>query len=133
MLNSTTFFKYYYYITPLFFFLDYVWGYEFRIAGLSDPLHRYYYYGFCVLCGLICYFQPVLSNLVTLIESSINILVLIFSVMLPIIMIGNLEEQNGVAIGLSGQRLVNFVLTGSILLYDFYSAQSGPIKQTDLE
>ncbi|MBM2830175.1 MAG: hypothetical protein HW411_965 [Gammaproteobacteria bacterium] len=131
MSNSTTIVKIYYYLTPLFFLLDYVWGQSFRIAGLSDPVHRYYYYGFCILCGLICYFKPVLSYLITMMESSINIFILVLGVMLPIATIGNLEEQEIVSVGLSWQRLINFVLTGSILLYNFYSAQANIIKRPD--
>jgi hypothetical protein len=129
MISPTTILRFYYYITPIFYLLDSTWGQVFRIAGFGDPIHRLYYYGFCLLCGMVCNLKSSSSALIAIFESSVNMLVLLLSVMIPIISVGNHIDGNLNSIGLAGQRLFNFLLTGSILICSFYiSMQSSKNK-----
>jgi len=122
-MTTAHFLKLYYYITPLFLLIDLLWEQVFRVAGFNDPIYRYYYYGVCTFCALVCYLKPRFLTLITLMESSVNMMILIFSVMLPIFSAGNMLENGNNEIGLSGQRLINFILMGSLISYSFYSSQ----------
>ena len=114
--------KLYYYITPVFVFIDIFWDQTFRAAGINEPLFRYYYYGFCFLCALLCYFRPCLSSIITLVESSINMTILMLGIILPIVMLGNRVESGEIEAGLSVQKLIAFILSGSLICYSFYTA-----------
>ena len=127
-MSKVHFFQYYYYLTPVFLVADFLWGQSFRVAGLNDPVYRYYYYGFCLACAAFCYFTPRLSSLVTLFESSINMTILVLSIMLPIINVGNSLDAGGGEIGISTQRLINFIFVGSLICYSFYNSLTG-LKQ----
>jgi len=48
---------------------------------------------------------------------------LLAGVMIPIVRMGNLAGDTAVDAGISGYTVVNFLLTGGILLSVFYSAQ----------
>ena len=56
-------------------------------------------------------------------ESSINLLILLAGVMIPIVRLGDLAGDTTVSAGISGYNVVNFPLSGGILLAVFYSAQ----------
>lgn len=118
---SERIFSIYYYLTPVFILIDLVAGKSFRAAGLELPF-RYYYYGLCLLCALLCYAKPALSALVTLFESSTNMLVLLLGVMLPIFNIEQAVENNATDIGLAGERLINFLLSGSMIAWSFHAS-----------
>lgn len=124
-MSKVHFFQYYYYLTPLFFIADFLWDQSFRVAGLGDPVYRHYYYGFCLACAMVCYLTPRLSSLVTLFESSINMAILVLGIMLPVINAGNTLEAGGSEIGLSVQRLINFIFAGSLICYSFYNSLAG--------
>ena len=116
--------KFYYFLTPVFFILDSVWEQTFRVAGLENQTYRYTYYGLCLICALICALNQYLSVIVSLLESGINMLILIMSVMLPVFTAGQNVERDIISIGLNGQKLINFILIGSLICYSFYAAQS---------
>jgi len=111
----------YYYCTPLFVLADYLLGLDFRVSGLHAPAYRLGYYGFCVLCALLLWSRPRLSPLVGMGESSVNLAILMVSVMLPVLRPD--PEGSGPYIGLQGANIINFILTGGVLLATFYSAQ----------
>jgi hypothetical protein len=111
----------YYYSTPLFMLADSLLGLAFRISGLHAPGYRFAYYGFCMLCALLLWYRPRLSPLVGMGESSVNLAILMVSVMLPI-MRPDLDG-NGAHPGLQGMNILNFILTGGVLLAAFYTAQ----------
>ena len=111
----------YYLLTPLFIALDTLFGLTFRASGLTSPELRYLYYGFCLLCALACYWQHRYSALIAMAESSLNLLILLAGVMLPIVRLDNLSGD--MAAGLNADNLVNFLQSGGILLAVFYSAQ----------
>jgi hypothetical protein len=122
-LDNGAWIRRYYLVTPLFFLLDSLFGYSFRISGLPQPGYRYAWYGFCLLCALGCYAAARFSALIAIVESSVNLLILLASVLLPIVYLGDLGEESVPVIGLNGDNILNFLLTGGILLSVFYSAQ----------
>jgi len=78
--------RWYFYITPLFILLDYIFGINVRVSALETmPLYKNLYYGFCILCGICMYIIPRYSAVVALFESSINIIMLVLSIYLPFI------------------------------------------------
>ena len=111
----------YYFSTPLFVLADSLLGLDFRISGLHVPGQRLAYYGFCMLCALLLWFRPRLSPLVGMGESSVNLAILMVSVMLPILRPE--LDGNGDYAGLQGMNIINFILTGGVLLAAFYTAQ----------
>jgi hypothetical protein len=111
----------YYFSTPLFVLADSLPGLDFRVSGLHTPGYRLVYYGFCLLCALLLWFRPRLSPLLGMGERSVNPAILMASVMLPILRPG--LDGSGAYIDLQGENIINFILTGGVLLAAFYSAQ----------
>ena len=117
----------YYLGTPLFMLADSLLGLDFRIAGLDTPGYRLVYYGFCMLCALLQWYRPRLSPLVGMGESSVNLAILMISVMLPVLRPG--LDGSGAYPGLKGMQIINFILTSGVLLAAFYSAQQRLLQQ----
>ncbi|MGB7930857.1 MAG: hypothetical protein WCH04_01295 [Gammaproteobacteria bacterium] len=113
----------YYLLTPLFIVLDALFGLNFRVSGLTSPELRYLYYGLCLLCALACYWRSRYSALVAIAENSVYLLILLAGVMLPIVRLGDLAGDTAASAGISGYNVINFLLSGGILLVVFYSAQ----------
>jgi len=113
----------YYLLTPLFIVLDALFGLNFRVSGLASPELRYLYYGICLLCALACYWQSRYNALIAMAESSANLLILLTGIMIPIVRPGDLTGDTAASAGISGDHLVNFLLSGGMLLAVFYSAQ----------
>jgi len=78
--------KFYYYITPLFILLDYFGRLSVRAAVLdTTPIYKNLYYGFCIFCAVGIHIRPQLSAVVALLDSTIIVLMTVFSVFLPYI------------------------------------------------
>ena len=85
---KNSFARWYFYITPGFILLDYTMGINVRVSALDTmPLYKNIYYGFCILCGICVYIIPRYSAVVALLESSINIIMLVLGIYLPYIRI----------------------------------------------
>jgi hypothetical protein len=68
----------------------------------------------------------VLANPVPLIamaESSVNLLILLASIMIPIVRPGDLTGGTATRAGFGGNTVINFLLSGGILPAVFYPAQ----------
>ncbi|MDQ2070660.1 hypothetical protein [Natronospira bacteriovora] len=109
--------------TPLFLVLDVLFGVEFRAAFLDQSAGRMAWYGLCFGLGLLAWRWPAAGPLLALLESASNLLFLCLSVMLPIFAAGSAIGDSG-PVGLSGQRLLAFVLISVICLVSFYSAKA---------
>ena len=110
----------YYLATPVFFILYYVFDINLRIVipGAADAW-LFVYYTVCFLAGFFAFKSAVTGALFSLFESSINILLLLLSVLMPIYTIGNNPDGIGAAhFGLA--ELMHFLIAGSILLISFY-------------
>ena len=116
--------RWYYYITPLFIVLDYIWGVNVRVNVLdSTPLYKSLYYGFCILCGLGMYIVPQFSAVVALFESTINFTMTVLGLFSPYVQYlytdDVLSADWEVAGALSIERIVNLVLAGSVAIFVF--------------
>lgn len=115
----------YYLATPLFFFVDLLWQAPIRVSFVEDAGTRYAYYLFCMLCGGVCYRWPRIAPLVGLCESSLNILLLVLGALLPLY---RLPEQiladEVVTNPITSTRIINFCLSGLILVISFRSRQA---------
>lgn len=110
----------YYLATPVFFLLHYAFDINLRIVipGAPDGW-LYAYYLFCFVAGFIAFKSALTGALFSLVECTVNISLLLLSVLLPIYALGDGTAGIGnVAFGVP--ELVHFFIAGSILLYSFY-------------
>jgi hypothetical protein len=120
--------KLYYYITPIFILLDYVWGISIRVAVLdSMPPYKNLYYGFCILCGIFVYALPRFTPVVALFESSINFLMTVLAVFMPYIHFITktddfLTADLPTAAGFDTPHIVNILLAGGIAILGFHGS-----------
>ena len=119
--------RWYFYITPLFILIDYIFGLNVRVSALdSTPTYKNLYYGFCILCGICMYIIPRYSAVVALFESSINIIMLVLGIFLPYIrtITALMDDVLGADFkaleeSLKVQPMVNLFIAGSCLILTF--------------
>ena len=117
----------YFYITPLFIFVDYFWGVSVRVSALDSwPLYKNLYYGFCILCGVCMYIIPRYSAVVALFESMINFMMLVLSIFLQYIQtITNLMDDalgadfKAMEDSLTAESMTNLAIVGFCLILTF--------------
>ncbi|MBN2130353.1 MAG: hypothetical protein JW741_12695 [Sedimentisphaerales bacterium] len=125
----------YYFVTPAFILLDYVWGINVRVAVLDEmPLYKSLYYGLCILCGVIVFFRPGFSAVVALAESSVILLLTLVGVFWPYVQIATLpeEEFDAALAGFTIQRVVNLFLAGFIALVGIYTSKDAVARACGL-
>ncbi len=124
--------RYYLMATPLFFLVDLLFHAPVRIAAIESPGWRYAYYGALVALGVVCRWRPRLAPAAGVLESSVNILLLILAVMLPIFNLGEsfaAGDDPGLAFtGTSGLTVWNFLLSGTVLLLSFRRSQGALLR-----
>jgi hypothetical protein len=114
----------YYWITPLFVVLDWVWGVSVRAAFLPRFEHRLAYYVLCLLCAVVCQREPGAAPYVGLGESSVNLFLLLLGIMLPI-----WQTSDAILAGaalpalMSPAKLVNAMLSGGMIIVSFHRSQ----------
>ena len=112
----------YYLATPLFALLDFVWGVNVRAAGLEalrGP--RYAYYALCLICGVVTYLAPSLTNIIGVAESSVNILVLMLGIIVPYYgMAEQVMSDRPVSNPVTAEHVVNFLISGFVWVSVFY-------------
>ena len=124
---KNSFARWYFYITPLFILLDYILGINVRVSALETmPLYKNLYYGFCIICGICMYIIPRYSAIVALLESSINIMMLVLGIFLPYIrtitaLMDDVLGADFTALEetLKVQPMVNLFIVGSCLILTF--------------
>jgi len=115
----------YYLASPLFFLIGLWWGVEIRVTFIPDPGQRFIYYLVLSALGLLAHFRPRSAPWVALGESSLNLLLIILWILLPIYTLADGVMESG-DIGVPytpGQVLVNGLLAGGFFLLGFYRAQ----------
>lgn len=122
--GTTRFIQFYYIATPLFLGADILFGLDLRVAFLEDAGSRYAWYFACFAMGLIAWHWPVTTPFIGLLESTINILALCLAVYLPILQLASDPIGANGPIGLSGTRLVGFVLIAAVCIISFRAAQA---------
>jgi hypothetical protein len=110
----------YYLSTPVFFLLHFGFDVNLRISipGAADAW-LYAYYALCFLASLVAFRNAVTGALFSLLESSVNILLLLLSVLMPIYTVGHTSESF-VTAAFGVPELLHFLIAGSILLISFY-------------
>ncbi len=111
----------YYLAAPLFAVLDVVFDAPVRAAAIPDRRLRYAYYAATLACGVACHLRPRLAPHIGIGESSVNLLLLVLGVMLPIVQAPMVMLEGGtVDAGLDAAGLVNFALSGTVLVASFH-------------
>ena len=123
--------QWYYLSSPLFFLVGLWWGFEVRVSFLPDPGRRFLYYVLLSALGLLSHFRPRAAPWVALVESSVNLLLIMLWILVPIYSLGDGALESG-AIGVpytATQVLINGLLAGSFFLLGFYRAQGEILKR----
>ena len=109
----------YYLATPVFFILYYFFDINLRLSipGAND-YWLYLYYLVVFIASFIVFKNITAGALFSLIESSINIFLLMLSVLMPVLNFGLDPENSSIGFGLP--ELIHFLFAGSILLQSFY-------------
>ena len=119
----TKFLRVYYLSTPVFIILDIAGDLSVRASGLdTKPTLKYLYYAVCFALGLLCRRSGAMAPVFGLIESSINVLLLVLSVMLPIYETASRVAEGAAMIQPFGpQFFANFAISAVVLCICFYS------------
>lgn len=112
--------KIYYLMTPAFMLLDYGAGLKLRIVFPAEiGSYTILYYAICFIGGFFAFKQTLIAALFCLFESSINILLLLLSIFLPVLSPGQGDgDSPGYSFG--GMDLIHFFIVGAVLLFGFY-------------
>ena len=116
--------QYYYLATPTFIVMDAVFGANIRVAALEHyPFLKYAYYLVCIGCGVVMRVEPRLSPVTALIESSVNIFLLVLGLLAPYYhLISQLSSERMVeADVITSQLVTNFIISGTVWGISFSS------------
>jgi hypothetical protein len=116
--------QYYYLATPIFIVVDAVFGANIRVAALEHyPFLKYAYYIVCIGCGVIMRLEPRLSPVTALIESSVNIFLLILGLLAPYYqLVSQLSSKRMVETDvITSQLVTNFIISGAVWGISFSS------------
>ena len=112
----------FYYLTPIFILMDYVFNFNIRIAGLDGfGTYKKFYYMFCLICAFLIYRFDGYSLIVGFFESILNLLILFIGFLLPyfryasLIADGNFEEVSFY----NSHMIINFMISGFIVILSF--------------
>lgn len=110
----------YYLASPLFFILHYYLNINLRLSiPTASNDWVFIYYLVCFAASFVVFKSILIGAIFALIESSINILLLLLSVMLPIFTIGSGNIEN-INIDFGVPELMHFFIVGFILIKSFY-------------
>jgi hypothetical protein len=114
--------SFYYLATPLFAALDLWAGLPVRAVGLESTALRLGYYALVFALGFVMRARPPLAPVLALVESAGNLTLLMAAVLIPIWSLP--ETLDGGAAAELPARVLNLVLSGSVLVYAFYKSQA---------
>ena len=114
----------YYWATPLFVIVDVYLSAPVRVAALEGSGFRWLYYGALLVFAVICRWRPAWAPGVAMAESAANLFLLVLAVLLPVWdAAARMTPGEPVAGPFDEVGLVNFVVSGSVLLITFYRSQ----------
>jgi len=115
---------FYYFVTPVYLLSDFAFGLNLRVSFLAAaPGLRIFYYLVCFTCGLMSLgrYRRYLP-LAGLVECTLNILLLVLSVMIPVVTLpSRFMAQEDAGLPFSIPFFVNFVVSGIFFIYAFYT------------
>ncbi len=112
MLNSVSVLRVYYAATALFLLLDFAFDVNLRLAFLEPwPGWRALYYVICFGCLALIVSRPVLTLLVTTVESLITLSALLLSTGARVlsVSVNVLETGSGIV---TAEEIINFIIAG---------------------
>jgi len=110
-------FEWFYLATPAFAAADVLWGIPARAAGIPEPQWRMAYYGLLMGCWLLCRRVPASGPFVGLLESSVNLLILLLAILLPIWSAAEHLPAAGGGVALAGPGVwLNLAISGPLLI-----------------
>lgn len=114
--------QWFYWLTPAFVLLDWLMGWNIRVAGLNLDSHRNLYYAVCLGIAGILWWRPAWTTAISLVECSVNFALLIIGVYTGYL--GTLDRAaNGEMVSLFGTAdLINLLLVGSIMIIGIQQA-----------
>jgi hypothetical protein len=117
---------YYLIATPAFALADRFWGISVRAAFLDGwPAARYGYYAVCFGCGLWAWRAPRMARSIAIGESSVNIVLLIFSTMLGYYdVIDKVAADQPVGDFFGPQRAANLAIAAVALMVGYFRSRS---------
>lgn len=118
----------YYLATPVFLLIDLLFHAPLRAAFLPEPGQRWAYYAFCLACGLAAHARPHWTRPIAFTESCVNLFLLALAILLPIWSLVDTIETAAGPPAFGAVRLVNVMLSASILLLAFYRNQPRTLR-----
>ena len=120
----------YYSLTLVFALVDWTLGTNVRAVGLDDaPVMRAGYYGLCLMCAVVIHYRPEWAAPITLLDSSLNVGVLILSVFVAYYgMIDNIAGPEPFTNPINSRFMLNFMISGgagTVVFYQSLSALEG--------
>ena len=114
--------KGYYLATPVFLLIDLALGWSLRLTIPWETSAAWYgYYLLCFFIGYLLWGGSLLGYLLAIIESAVNITLLLMTVMVPLVHFDPATTQpETLGLSTTGQ-LVHFLLVGSVFLIAFYT------------
>ena len=136
--QKTVILNIFYYITPLFILIDYVFDFNIRISGLDQfGFYKKFYYLFCLICAFILYKIEGYSLIIGFVESIINLLILFIGFLLPYFTFlsfivdgadGNVQE----IYFYDSKMIINFMISGFIVILSFQNSLNMIARRYDL-
>lgn len=122
--------RYYLLGTLAFAAIDWFLAAPIRAAFIGQPTQRLAYYAALIGLGFLCSSRPTWAPIVGIVESSVNLLLVLLSIMLPIYGLTDAVEGGG-AVGLpfTTWTFVNVAISGAVLIYSFQRSQRALFKQ----
>lgn len=103
----------YYAATLLFLALDYLAGFNVRLAFLeSAPVARAAYYGVCFFCLALMLWRPAWTTLISAFESLVTLIALIFGMAMRSMIVTDAMIETGQGI-VTTEEVMNFLISGS--------------------
>jgi hypothetical protein len=114
----------YYSLTLVFALVDWTMGANIRAVGLDHaPVMRAGYYGACLLCAVGIHYRPRWGTPIALVESSLNVGILIISVFLAYYgMVDTIEGPGSFTNPIDGRFMLNFLIAGGAGTAAFYQS-----------
>lgn len=104
----------YYGATALFLMLDYLLGFNIRIAFLEAyPLARLAYYGVCFTCLALMLWRPAWTVLISAFESLVTLSALIVGTGMRVLMLTDRMLETGEGV-ITVPEIYNFLISGGI-------------------
>ena len=115
----------YYLATPLFAVADFGFHFSVRVTALHAPAQRGAYYAVLFILGLVCRARPVAVPWVGMVESVVNLVLILLAILLPIWSLPDALLSGGSPEGpLTGYALGNAALSGLALVVSFQRQQA---------